>query len=130
MREISKLPSVIEFLGQTYVMPGTLSRLWCIFEMAYSLQYNKQIIYYQSGDIHDEASIADLLARDQEQLSLESSDMLKCAECFKDKDRSFIFGVIDKGFAAREDAINLIKGFIPRDSETDDSRRDSQVEHL
>jgi hypothetical protein len=37
MEEIVLLPSVIEFLGQTYVMPGTLERLWCIFEMAYSL---------------------------------------------------------------------------------------------
>jgi hypothetical protein len=37
MEEIVHLPLVIEFLGQTYVMPGTLERLWCIFEMAYSL---------------------------------------------------------------------------------------------
>jgi hypothetical protein len=31
MSEIQQLPSVIRYLGQTYVMPGTLSRLWCIF---------------------------------------------------------------------------------------------------
>ena len=28
MTEVEKLPLVIEFLGQTYVMPGTLERLW------------------------------------------------------------------------------------------------------
>jgi hypothetical protein len=33
MTEILQLPRCIEFIGQTYVMPGTLSRLWCIFEM-------------------------------------------------------------------------------------------------
>jgi hypothetical protein len=30
MEEIALLPSVIEFVGQTYVMPGTLARLWCM----------------------------------------------------------------------------------------------------
>ena len=28
LQEIQQLPSVIEFVGQTYVMPGTLARLW------------------------------------------------------------------------------------------------------
>ena len=31
MDEIQQLPSYIEFIDQTIVMPGTLSRLWCIF---------------------------------------------------------------------------------------------------
>ena len=28
LQEIQQLPLVIEFVGQTYVMPGTLARLW------------------------------------------------------------------------------------------------------
>ena len=47
MEEIKQLPRCIEYIGQTYVMPGTLSRLWCIFEMAHSLLYNHQLVYYK-----------------------------------------------------------------------------------
>jgi hypothetical protein len=52
MEEIKQIPSVIEFAGQTYCMPGTLKRLWCIFEMAYSLLFNSRIVYYNEGDSH------------------------------------------------------------------------------
>ena len=31
MDEIMQLPTVIEFIGQTLVMPGTLKRIWCIY---------------------------------------------------------------------------------------------------
>ena len=36
LAEVHAVPSVINFIGQTVVMPGTMSRLWCLFEMAYS----------------------------------------------------------------------------------------------
>ena len=81
--------------------------------MAYSLHYNKQFVYYSSPTDNLEASpVAYLLERDQSQLELESSALLKCAECFKNSDRNFIFDVIDRSFSAREDAVNLIKFFI------------------
>jgi hypothetical protein len=95
MEEIVHLPSVIEFLGQTYVMPSTLGRLWCIFEMAYSLLFNSRIIYYDTPAGQGEATgvMLEMLQKDDEQLARNAKDLLANANCFSPKDKAFIYGV-------------------------------------
>jgi hypothetical protein len=114
MEEIVHLPSVIEFLGQTYVMPSTLGRLWCIFEMAYSLLFNSRIIYYDTPAGQGEATgvMLEMLQKDEEQLARNAKDLLANANCFSPKDKAFIYGVIDRNFDSRDDMVNTIKAFI------------------
>ena len=114
MQEIQQLPSVIEFVGQTYVMPGTLARLWCIFEMAYSLLFNSRLIYYSNPSRTAEgySEVLKLLRSDNEQLQRTAKDLLASANCFKASDQAFIYSVIDRNFESREDMVNTIKAFI------------------
>ena len=113
MQEIVQLPKVIQFVGQTYVMPGTLSRLWCIFEMAYSLLFNSRLIYYShSADEEQESMISALLEADLQQLTMSAENLLKNAKCFKKSDAKYILGVIDENFDSRELMVTTIKAFI------------------
>ena len=78
---------------QTYVMPGTLERLWCIFEMAYSLLFNSRLVYYHnyshlSSQAEAEATSINnaarsLLARDANQMAKPCLELLSDAECFR-----------------------------------------------
>jgi hypothetical protein len=45
MSEILKLPHVINFAGQMMVMPGTVERLWCVYEYGWSIHHNRQLKY-------------------------------------------------------------------------------------
>ena len=111
MGEIKQLPHCIEFIGQTYVMPGTLSRLWCIFEMAYSLFHNQQLIYYDEP-AGDDAMVSELLLKDQQQLSLSSRKLLESASCWKATDRAFIEHTLRRSFDSPADAVDTIKVFV------------------
>ena len=111
IEEIQLLPSVIAFIGQTYVIPGTLTRLWCISEMSYSLLHNKQIVYYDSDGANDPVAQR-LLREDMSQLQLHASEFLRRASCFKSSDREFILRVMDQHFGSRTDAIVLVKAFV------------------
>jgi hypothetical protein len=111
MTEILQLPRCIEFIGQTYVMPGTLSRLWCIFEMAYSLLHNRQFVYYD-GSTNEDETVSTLLTLDADQLSLSSQALLDAAACFKDSDRNFIGRMLDEKFDSCADAVETIKVFV------------------
>ena len=81
-------------------------------EMAHSLQYNRQFVYYDGEGGGDPAATARLLHRDREQLRLPPRALLKKAACFKNSDRRFIERTIDQHFGSREDAIGLVKAFV------------------
>ena len=49
---------------------------------------------------------------DQRQLGLGSEALLKAAECYKQEDAAFIFGVLDGNFDSRVDAVDTIKAFV------------------
>jgi hypothetical protein len=125
MSEIQQLPHCIEFIGQTYVMPGTLTRLWCIFEMAYSLLHNRQLVYYKppEGDIHSDsetavqtpvhnAVVSELLRNDQQQLKLTNTELLQNSSCYKPADRKFIEDTLKRNFDTPGDAVETIKVFV------------------
>jgi hypothetical protein len=128
MKEIQKLPSVIEYIGQTFVMPGALSRLWCIFEMAYSLRHNKQLLYYNRAAGGNKV-VRRLLRRDKRQLRLPSKQLLENADCNKVSDKRHILSVIDRNFDSRGDAVDTIKAFVETriaGVEDEDEHRDDE----
>ena len=128
IRATQKLPSVIEYIGQTFVMPGTLSRLWCIFEMAYSLRHNKQLLYYNRAAGGNKV-VRRLLRRDKRQLRLPSKQLLENADCYKATDKRHILSVIDRNFDSRGDAVDTIKAFVETriaGAEDEDEHRDDE----
>jgi hypothetical protein len=46
MDEISLLPEVLNYAGKTVVMPGTVSRMWCNYEFAWSIELNRKQLFY------------------------------------------------------------------------------------
>ena len=50
MAEIQQLPEVVNFAGKTISMPGTLRRLWCIYEFAWSIELNSGCLFYGYAD--------------------------------------------------------------------------------
>ena len=127
MSEVQQLPHCIEFIGQTYVIPGTPTRLWCIFEIAYSLLHNRQLVYYKTpeGDIHSDnetavqtpvqnavVSESELLRKDQQELKLTNTELLQNSSCYKPADRKFIEDTLKRNFDTPGDTVETIKVFI------------------
>jgi hypothetical protein len=109
-------------------MPGALSRLWCIFEMAYSLRHNKQLLYYNRAAGGNKV-VRRLLRRDKRQLRLPSKQLLENADCYKATDKRHILSVIDRNFDSRGDAVDTIKAFVETriaGAEDEDEHRDDE----
>ena len=55
MSEIKLMPELVNFTGQVILMPGSLSRLWCNVEAAWSTEVNQNVTYaYTAGEHFEE----------------------------------------------------------------------------
>ena len=82
-----------------------------VLEIAYSLNFNRQLIYYDGGSGDDEM-VSQLLKLDEAKVRLPSGQLLKQADCWKRSDRMYIEVVLDKHFESHEDDVDTIKAFV------------------
>jgi hypothetical protein len=82
--EIVQLPEVVNFAGTTIVMPGTVKRLWCNFEFAWSVELNgSSLVYgYAKSEMHKLApalqeQVTRLVKQDKKMLKMPGSRLIE-----------------------------------------------------
>ena len=119
MDEIFRLPEVIAFSGKTLVMPGTIKRIWCLYEFAWSINLNGGGCLFYAG-FDDEAAVglgevatAKLMALvEEDKAGLQADDptaMLEGAECFNPKDEEYIRSTIRDRLGGKRQVSMIIR---------------------
>jgi hypothetical protein len=67
--ELEQMPHVIDYIGQAIVMPGSMRRLWCQYEVGLSLRSNNQVVYCLHKELLSNLKLDGLLAEDKKLLS-------------------------------------------------------------
>ena len=119
MSEISCLPEVISFTGKTLVMPGTVKRMWCLYEFAWSIHLNGGGCLFYAGFGQEAAmglseaariQLRDLVKGDDASLRTGNpTSMLENANCFKEKDGEFIQNTINDRLGGKRQVSMIIR---------------------
>lgn len=116
MSEIKQLPAVVDYAGKTLVMPGTVKRLWCIYEFAWSIELNGGSLFYGYSDAELGvgaslmAAVGQLVEQDTRLLKEDdSTEFMSQAACFKESDQSYIHSTIGTRLGGKDRVAGVVK---------------------
>ena len=119
MDEISCLPEVIAFTGKTLVMPGTVKRMWCLYEFAWSINLNGGGCLFYAGFDEEVAAglgegarskLSGLVEEDESSLRTDDpTSMLEDAQCFKQEDAEHIRNTIRDRLGGKRQVSMIIR---------------------
>ena len=113
------MPEVISFTGKTLVMPGTVKRMWCLYEFAWSIHLNGGGCLFYAGFDEEAAmrlgettlnQLRELVKEDEASLRADDPvSMLENASCFKGSDAVFIRDMIKNRLGGKRQVSMIIR---------------------